>query len=331
MSSKLKRGWKHWVVDYLKMPVRWIRYFLEPGRYVADPIPVVNFEITNICNSKCIFCPYPIMKRKKEPMSMEVFTNAVDHLVEAGAKNMTFCVTMGDPLLDPHLFERAHYVRTRAKINDLGFLTTLQWLHRWNLNEFLSLFSWIQISLSLSGPESYKNFFGVDLYAQMLKNLESLLKRNVELGKPQVIMFSLKPVEDSMETILNHPDFNRIAKLTDFDLATMARDSQTEYLDDWGSAVELPPHLKARLLHIYPRAFLPCRFLYSNMMVFSNGNIAPCNCRDYEANSELILGNAKKDRLLDVWNGEKLKSLRYGWRRNNKVPSICKTCRQYRY
>lgn len=310
--------------------LRWARYRFQPRRFEASEVPSVLLEITNICNSKCVFCPYPIMKRKKEPMNMDLFKNLVDEVGTAGGKDILFCVTMGDPLLDPHLFERARYVNTTIGPRALGFLSTLQWLHRWNLDEFISLFKWVQVSTALAGPESYKKFFGVNLYQQMLANLESLLTRNRELGSPMKVLFSLKPIDDTLENVLNHPDFIRISKLTSIDLVTAAKDSLTVGLDDWNGAVKLPTYLQSRLAKLQPRAFLPCRMMYSNLSIASNGNVAPCTCRDYESNTELVIGNVKQDPLLTIWKGEKLRALRENWRTQNEIPPTCKTCRFYR-
>ena len=319
------------VAERLRSYLRWFRYYTEPGRFTPNAVPSVNLETTNICNSKCVFCHYPIMERKKEPMSMELFKKTVDQMASSGADDISFCVTMGDPLLDPHLFERARYVNAMAKPRNLGFLTTLQWLHRWNLDEYLSLFKWVQISTSLAGPKSYQKFFGVDLYDKMIRNLETLLVRNKELGNPMQVSFSLKPIDETYENIIQHPDFIRISKLTDINLSKLAHDSLTVVLDDWAGAVDLPEYLKARLGRLQPRAFLPCRLLYQSLAVSSNGNVSPCTCRDYESNSELIIGNLKQDGLMDLWNGEKLRTLRENWSKNNQVPPTCKTCRYYRF
>lgn len=37
----------------------------------------LHLELTNLCNAKCIFCPYQYQKREIEFMSDEVFLKAV--------------------------------------------------------------------------------------------------------------------------------------------------------------------------------------------------------------------------------------------------------------
>src|SRR6185436_11116555 len=112
------------------------------------------------------------------------------------------------------------------------------------------------------------------------------------------------PVED----VLNHPDFKLIDSMVDQDLVAAVRNDQGVYVDDWLGAVTLPSYLKKRPL--YPRAFRPCRLLYSGLMIYSNGNVGACSCRDFEASSELILGNVADQSMDEMWNGEKLASIR---------------------
>lgn len=92
-----------------------------------------------------------------------------------------------------------------------------------------------------------------------------------------------------------------VASLLDFDLVKQVK-KYGLCVDDWSGAVKLPSYLRKRPL--YPRAFRPCGMLYTALMVFSNGKIGVCSCRDFETNSELILGNARDTTIKEVW-GEK--------------------------
>jgi radical SAM protein with 4Fe4S-binding SPASM domain len=247
-----------------------------------------------------------------------------------GSTSLAFNVTIGDPLLDPHLLERARYVtRTYPQFGSLGFVTTLQWLHRFPITEFWdSGITWMAISATLSGRERYAEFFGVDKYDQMMANLLTVIEENKRRERKIGYFINIKPTNETVEAVLNHPDFQRIHGMVEQDLVAEAK-SRGAYVDDWQGAVKLPPYLKKRPL--YPRAFRPCVQLFSGMIVHSNGNIGACNCRDFEANSELILGNIKDSTLAELWSGEELARLRSDWRRKNKVPGICKTCRHYVY
>lgn len=143
-----------------------------------------------------------------------------------------------------------------------------------------------------------------------------------------MLLFSIKPTNEPVNDVINHPDFKMISPLVAQDLISMVK-NQGLYIDDWVGCVKLPSYLKKRPL--YSRAFRPCGIIYGGLIVFSNDNIGVCPCRDFEANSELILGNAKEITLKEAWFGERLTRLRCDWRRKNKIPNICKICSHYLY
>jgi hypothetical protein len=58
-------------------------------------------------------------------------------------------------------------------------------------------------------------------------------------------------------------------------------------------------------------------------MLYSNGKVGACSCRDFEASSELILSNIEHESLESMWTGDRLHRLRDDWRTKNKVPEIC--------
>src|SRR3954463_1893667 len=103
---------------------RYLKGYLQPSRYRAPKVPAISIETTNICNAKCVFCANPVMERRKEPIEMVKFKKAVDELVALGGSVIDFNVTIGDPLLDPNLLERARYVKQFPQFKTLGFVTT---------------------------------------------------------------------------------------------------------------------------------------------------------------------------------------------------------------
>ncbi len=306
--------------------LRWAKSHLEHGRFEAPSIPHLSVETTNVCNSDCVFCANSVMKRKKGPLDLERFKKVVDDFVAVGGTCMDFNVTIGDPLLDPHLLERARYVGRYPQITGLGFVTTLQWLHRFDLGEFFEArFTWLSISTALSGREAYQKFFRVDKYDKMLTNLLALIAENTRRSNPISIHIDVKPTDEPLQRVLDHPDFWKVSVASGQDLAKQVQ-SRGFFVDDWQGAVKLPEYLKLRPL--YPRAHFPCRMLYKGLTIYSNGKVGACQCRDFEASSELIVGTVE-DSLIDLWNGPKLQELRQRWREENEIPTICKSCRYY--
>ena len=309
--------------------VRFVKTYFAKGRFTPREIPRLSIETTNLCDAQCGFCANKFMQRPREYLDMPIFKKAVDEFVGIGGQEIDFNATIGDPLLDPHLLERARYVKQFPQIKSLGFVTNLQWLHKFNMDEFFAAgFTWVGISTVLSGQQKYLEFFGVDRYEQTVSNILELLKENNKRKNKISLVLSIKPTNETVGAVINHPDFKMVSSAAGYDLAEVVK-NQSFFCDDWSGAVRLPPYFKKRPL--YPRAFRPCSLLYETLIIFSNGNIGCCSCRDFEADSELILGNAKETTLKEIWQGKKIYRIRDDWRRKNKVPGICKSCGHYLY
>jgi radical SAM protein with 4Fe4S-binding SPASM domain len=316
-----------WTKRVLKNAIRYVQATFEPRRWKPRTIPDINVENTSICNSHCVFCANDLMKRPRQAMKEEVFKKTVDEAIALGSGAINFSVMIGDPLLDPQLLERARYVKSFPQVWDMGFTSTLQWLHRFDLNEFFNCgFTWITVSTTLSGPEQYRKFFGVDKYDQMLANLVALLEENNRRNRPILVILSIKPTPEPRKNILNHPDFLRVQALTEQDLRKMVKREEF-FVFDWGGSVSLPSYL--RPLPLWPRRRRPCGRLLRSLMVYSNGKVGACDCVDFDADSELILGNVAETSLGEMWEGQRLKELRSNWRAGKYIPEICSRCHMY--
>ncbi len=321
-----KKRWI-WTTRVLKFAVRYLLGYFQQGQWEPVTTPEIAIENTSICNSRCVFCANTIMQRSRQPMKMEVFKKAVNESISLGARDIDFSVMIGDPLLDSQLLDRARYIRKFPQVQDMGFTTTLQWLHKFDLDEFFRCgFTWITVSTTLSGREQYRRFFGVDKYEQMLTNLTGLLRENNRRNHPIKVEMSIKPTPEPRRDILKHPDFQLVQSLTQQNLRRLVVKEEF-FVFDWGGAVKLPPYL--RLFPLWPRAHRPCGRLLRNTMIYSNGKVGACNCVDFEATSELILGNVEEDSLVDMWNGEYLAEIRSDWRTGKRIPSVCQKCRMY--
>ena len=101
----IKRGYS--------LPIRLIQGWF--GKFSINSNPYLSIEVTNVCNSRCVFCPNKIMKRARQHLDMRLFEKTVNEFVAMGGTNMSFNCCMGEPLLDPYLLERARYVGKKVK------------------------------------------------------------------------------------------------------------------------------------------------------------------------------------------------------------------------
>lgn len=307
-------------------PVNYIKGYFKQSKICKEYS--LTIETTNVCDANCVFCPNRKMKRERNKINFKLFKKSVDQFVKCGGKKISFSPCIGEPLLDNELLKKRRYLTNYPTLQFGGITTNMQWFHKIDIDQFFKCdLKSVTISSMFLGREKYKRFFGVDRYPQFLKNVKTFLKQNNLRGNPIEVNFSLKKFDESIDEITNHRDFKQINELSSGQLLKDAHNIGV-FVDDWNEHVTLPKELKKRPL--YPRQFRPCRYLGNSLIVFSNGKIGLCPCRDFEANSELILGNIKKDRLDRLWAGIKHKKIITQWVYSNKIPQICQKCSFYK-
>ena len=195
-------------VKILKFVGHFIGRFFEKGRFTPRNLPVLSIETNNICNSDCVFCANSVMKRKKMYIDKADFEGAVAKFAKAGGREIDFNATIGDPFWTRVCWRaRGMYVSILSLKS--GFVTTLQWLHKHDLEEFIRLFTWVGVSITLSGRESYRKFFGVDQYEKALSNLKILL-RTVQAKQAKFFVgIGLKPTDKPRARLFVSPRFSR--------------------------------------------------------------------------------------------------------------------------
>lgn len=89
----------------------------------------VTIETIFGCNARCVMCPIDLpSRRKKGIMPPALFKHIVDSLLPyRGHLQMMDLFGLGEPLLDPHIFERIRYVKARG-FRQVGISTNSQLL-----------------------------------------------------------------------------------------------------------------------------------------------------------------------------------------------------------
>jgi len=66
----------------------------------------LQVENINVCNARCVFCPYPTMKRKHTVMSLELHRKIVDEVATIPRFDQFTITGLGEPFLDPIWWRR---------------------------------------------------------------------------------------------------------------------------------------------------------------------------------------------------------------------------------
>lgn len=243
---------------------------------------IITIEPYDVCNLRCVMCPYSKMKRKKELMSMELFRSIVNEAKELGFSTVTLQM-YSEPLLDPHLMERIRFVKGNGM--KVGFFTNATLLDEKKADELLdSGLDWVKFSVDAGNKEDYDKIrIGGD-WERVKNNIISFYKKRQARGSktPRITVFMIKQ-KSNEKNISAHMTF------------------WSEWSDDVNiSAVDNRADEKTQELH---GVAYPC-FEPNHPTVLSNGKLVLC-CLDYEG--EMVLGDLKKQSLKEIIESEKYK------------------------
>jgi len=248
----------------------------------------VTVEPYNICNLRCIMCPYPKMKRKKELMPMSVFKKIVDEAKELGCATVTLQV-YSEPLLDPFLIYRIKYIKSKGM--RAGFFTNATLLNeKMALKILKSGLDFIKFSVDAGNKEDYEKIRVGGNWDKVKNNIISFYKKRDELKlkKPKISIFIIKQ-RSNEKNIKSHKEFWR----------------------DWSDEINISTvdnraedSISKSFLKKYSRPY-PC-FTPKHLTVLSNGKVVMC-CLDYEG--KMVLGDLKSQSLKEIMNSENFKKI----------------------
>ena len=162
----------------------------------------MRFEVSTLCNYKCVICPHHKLIRPKEIMSLELFKELFDKINAETDQytNITF-PGMGEPTLDKTLYQKIAYAKSRKPELTVTFITNASALtpERWKQIEDLGVTS-VRVSFYGNDSDSYAKTMGVKtkgMFDRVVQNLEEicriktktklLLTMNVVDGKEDIV------------------------------------------------------------------------------------------------------------------------------------------------
>ena len=133
---------------------------------------LLEIDPTLACDHSCPDCTYP--NHNSKTLTQEQLLSLIQDAHNIGIPAIQF-TGGGEPLLHPHLAE-AYRLACSLDIH-LGLITNGQTLDRYNLDEMVTNFDWIRISLDAGTPETYKRKHGNNAdFNRTVSNLHALAK-----------------------------------------------------------------------------------------------------------------------------------------------------------
>ncbi len=263
--------------------------------------PSLHLDVFSYCNASCNFCLYPTMTRKKGQMSWELLRSVVAQLQTWEHPTELALMHFGEFFLCPDWREILTYISETIPHFPLVCSTNGSMIDDSAIDAIVACKSlrYLNFSVYADSPDEYKKLMG--LPAKTLDAVEHAVKR-LRRERPDMVL-EIGTTTD--EAFVPASELVRVQSRWAKEGAVMGIHSITRY--------ETPEPIVA-----------PCSNIFNSMVVLHDGRVAAC-CHD--ANGDLIFGDATKDSLLDIWNGDVAKYARrlHNEGRRPDVP-LCHGC-----
>ncbi len=318
-------------------------------------LPVsLYIEVTKNCNELCAMCPRTFRwSDRRDNLSFEHFTHIVD---QAPALSRVVLHGLGEPLLNPRLFEMVGYLKARGAYV-LFNSNALALTPARRLALAVSGLDEYRISFDAAQPATYKMVRGVDGLNRVKRNLLALtallrqqgggpklslwfttMRENVQ-ELPEVARFAseagiaelyvqrlvyfgqgLATEEQSLYGKLAEEEQAALketqAICRQHNIRLAASGGEQPGADGWQAAAALDEE----------RPWSACTRPWRLMYVQANGDVSPCCFAPFTGqDGGPILGNALRQPLGQIWQGQAYKDFRQAFL-SNQPPQCCEGC-----
>ncbi|MDO8803071.1 MAG: radical SAM/SPASM domain-containing protein [Elusimicrobiota bacterium] len=296
----------------------------QGGLISKQPFGISNVELTNKCPMRCVMCPRTRnMTRAQGFMEFAVFKSIADQYAAAnpaGAATDNFWLHhFGESLLHPELGKFIRYAVSRnvkASLSVNPFLLSPE-VSRDLLEAGIRV---LYISLDGHDDASFERIRGVkNAFEPSKKNLLAFLKLKLELKSAARVSLSMIDFEENQESIeVMRRFWAQVPGIDEFKCKTFVT-WDGEAPDVNALAGTGRDSRESRKLH----SAVGCLSPWRHMTVAWDGDVLPC-CFDYD--KKYVLGNVKEQSLAEIWNGERMQSLRKEFLSNNVSNRLCRSC-----
>lgn len=230
----------------------------------------IQFESSTQCNAKCTFCPRYDMARPQGEMSDELFHKIIKEGKEMG--NSFFVPFLnGEPFIFSRIWEWLDYMKdVRVHI-----YTNAEFMDVDRLLTYPNI-SVICCSVNASTKETYDKIMRGPDFNKVVSNVENLLSK-----RKKGVYVSMVITSDNQHEV---EDFKK----------KWGENAIFGEFKNWGGARHDKLEKTGRRV--------PCYAALKTMSILWDGRVCGC-CLDYDG--KLILGNANKQTLQEIWHSSK--------------------------
>lgn len=281
---------------------------------------LVDIELTNHCNLKCIFCGQQAMTREKGFISEGIFHKVID---EGSLYNTPVrFIRWGEPFLHEKIIDFCKYTKSKGvplHITNNGLVIKESDMKALIDMEVDSLI----FSFQGTTKEQYETMRNNKLYDKLKSNILTLIKMRGNKPKPFIHISSTITNESEIE---NENFVNYWGHIVDS--VGLGKTNLSRMPDHKVKSAETVKKVKIlRKQETIEKEYRPCNEVYQKLSVNWDGKVTCC-CGDYD--DFLIVGNISDDSLYNIWNNSsELKAYRELLDNMlHRSLTLCSTCYQ---
>ncbi|MBS1115563.1 MAG: radical protein [Nitrospirae bacterium] len=283
----------------------------DPEYWHSVDFPVeLSLELTNHCNLRCVMCPVPNLKRTRGFMDETLVKRVIADIAEESGF-LFLPQGFGESLLHKQYGQLLRLAKMSG-IHPVVVLTNGMLLDTEHISTLIDTADVIIVTIDGITAKTYESIRVKGKFETVTGNVEHFLRVRGDKNGPRLILRIIRMKETEAEV----EEFRTFwsAKIGGCDLIQVAG------FNDWTGSVIRRGAEGGR----HERDRHPCRMLWKNLTVYHDGRVSPC-C--YDAEGELIVGDAFHQSLKEIWCGPSLKNLRemHLSRQFRKIP-ICFRC-----
>lgn len=283
----------------------------------------IDIELTKICNARCPFCFYSSNTWNASQldtariMPTEMALSIIDQAAKIGVPALKFN-WRGESTLHPDYSEIILTAKHTLKCDYDG--------HPGNLNDCDGRF-WGGLLVNTNANCDAKAISGLMAATKVAISLDSTRE---ETYKKMRRGLSLEKAFNTIRTLIrnNHPNLWIRRVVTDDNRHEDFKADVDEIFG--GKGYKVSEHYAFERsggkedTGSYERTF--CGYPNQRLVISTDGDVYPC-CVDTAGT--MPLGNIKRQSLLEIWNGEKLQSIRAELMANRMPSDTCKNCESW--
>jgi radical SAM protein with 4Fe4S-binding SPASM domain len=294
-------------------------------KVVPLPAPyTVLFEVSRLCNLKCIFCPQRNQKQfqyfnanlltwdnfEKASRQLELFPQKIKKIYMHGT---------GESTLNPQLPKMIRFLKSKD-VTDSIDLTTNGLLLSEQLGQSLisAGLNHLHISIEALSAQGYKDIAGRDIdFDKFIRNIRTFFAIRGECRLTiKIANVSVQKKEDK------DLFFEIFSPLCD----EIFIENIYPIWPSYGQGKELQQKQKEERGQYGQPVIdkIVCPQIFTQLAVKSDGSVSPCSV---DWNNENVLGNIHQTTLYEMWNGSRLKEIRLKHLKNGRnCMTPCNLC-----